>query len=627
MPRQDYNSLQGRVRAPMYKHQHLQARFQEKRLITQRGIIGIILIGCMILCLLARVAYLQIADHQKYTTLSNRNQMRLVPVAPSRGLIYDRHGRILARNIPAFHLAIVPEQVPDLTHTLEELNEIIPLNPQQRQIFLERVAHSPGHQRQMIKFKLTEEEVSRFAVDQYRFPGVTLMVELIRDYPYGSLFAHILGYVSEASKEDLTKLDKKRYAGTYQLGKIGIEKFYEEHLQGQPGYQQMETDVLGREVRAMSTFPAVPGNDLHLTIDVDLQQLATHALGENRGAIVMLDPNNGEILAMVSTPTFDPNQFVRGIDQSSYQTLRQSADRPLFNRAIQGQYPPASTIKPIVALAGLSTQKITPHQKIFCPGWYQLNMNGRYYRDWQPKGHSGTDLEKSIRESCDIFYYSLAEKLGIAQLSTWLNSVGLGKITGIDLPSEQKGIVPSSAWKKKVHGTVWYPGETLITGIGQGYILATPLQLAVLSSYIANHGEAFRPHLNRELPIEKLPPLKLALPQYWSAIIEPMRQVTQHPRGTAQRHFADSQLDVAGKTGTAQVFGLKANEKYEHDAIAQHLRDHSIFIAFAPSQQPKIVVAVVLEHQRASAGVARHIIEAYLADNYHDQQTEIPTTS
>ncbi len=611
----------------MHKHQHLHSRFQEKRLISQRAVIGIILIGIMIVILLGRVAYLQITDHQKYATLSNKNQLRLVPIPPPRGLIYDRNGKLLAKNVPAFHLAIIPEQVTDISQTLDELNKIIPIDSEQRQLFLDKTAHSPKHQRQIIKLKLSEEEVSRFAVNQYRLPGVVLMVDLIRDYPYGALLGHVLGYVSEANKDDLVKMDKKRYAGTYQLGKTGLEKFYENQLQGSPGYQQMETDVLGREVRALSTIPATSGADLHLTIDVDLQQIATQALGENRGAIVVIDPNNGEILALASTPTFDPNQFVRGLDHKSYQALRLAPDRPLFNRAIQGQYPPASTVKPIVALAGLSTQKITTGQKVFDPGWYQLNGVGRLYRDWQEKGHGWTDLEKSIRESCDIYYYILAEKLGISQLSSWFSDVGLGKLTGIDLPGELKGNVPTNAWKKKTYGTVWYPGETLITGIGQGYILATPLQLATVASYIAMRGQAYGPHLNKELTPKRLPTLKIPDEKNWDAIIEPMHQVTQHPRGTAYKHFSGFTIDVAGKTGTAQVFGLKANEKYDHDSTAQHLRDHSLFIGFAPVSQPKIVIAVLLENQRASAAVARNVMEKYLTETPYAEPNEIPAAS
>ncbi|MFI4937257.1 MAG: penicillin-binding protein 2 [Candidatus Berkiellales bacterium] len=601
----------------MYKNLHLPSRFQEKRVITQRATLGLALIAVLTLMLLARIAYLQIVDHQKYATLSHRNQMRLIPLAPGRGLIYDRHGKLLARNLPAFHLALVVNQVPDLMTSLNELNQIIAITPEQRQTLLERASHGPAHQRLLVKLKLSEEEVSRFAVNQYRFPGVSLVVDLIRDYPYGELLGHLLGYVSEANKEDLAKIDKNRYAGTYQLGKIGLEKFYEDQLQGKPGYQQMETDVLGREVRVMATYPAINGVDLHLSLDLNLQMVAKEAMGENSGAVIALDPTNGEILAMVSQPTFDPNLFVRGIDKQSYQTLKDAPARPLFNRAIQGQYPPASTIKPIFALAGLETQKITLEQRIFDPGWYQLKGQDRLYRDWQKHGHGWTDLEKSIRESCDIYYYILAEKLTIDQLSTWMSAAGLGKATGIDLPGEQKGLVPTRAWKKKTQGVPWFPGETIITGIGQGYALATPLQLAVLASYLANRGEAYQPHLNKTAPRVKLPSLKINHPEYWQPLIEAMHQVVQHPQGTAYRHFVGLNIPAAGKTGTAQVFGLKQNEKYKHENVAQHLRDHSLFIGFAPVEDPKIVVAVVLENQRASAKVAKQVIEAYFTGKDH----------
>lgn len=589
---------------------------------TGRTIGGLVFIAFFMLALLARVAYLQIIEHQKYATLSHRNQVRINGIPPSRGLIYDREGHLLAKNIPAFHLAVIPEQTKQLDKLLDNLHDIIPLIPEQRQAFLTRVKHSPAHQRQIIKFKLTEEEVSRFAVNQYRLPGVHLIADLIREYPHGPLFGHILGYVSEANQEELQNIDKKRYAGTYQLGKIGLEKYYENTLQGEPGYQQMETDVRGREVRVMSSYPATSGTDLHLTLSLPLQIAATQALGENKGAVVALDPRNGEVLALVSTPSFDPNQFVRGIDQASYQLLRNAPSRPLFNRAIQGQYPPASTIKPIFGLAGLVSGKIQPSHKILDPGWYQLKGNARPYRDWVKQGHGWTDLEKSIRESCDVYYYILAEKLTIQPLSNWMSAVGLGKATGIDLPGEQKGLVPSPAWKKSAMGTSWYPGETLITGIGQGYTLATPLQLAVLTSYLANKGEAFKPHLNQNMVPQKLPSLKLEHPHYWSHVIEPMHQVVQHPRGTAYRFFTGFPVEAAGKTGTAQVFGLKINEKYNHDGLASHLRDHSLFIGFAPLQEPTIVVAVILENQKASARVAREVMQAYLHPTPETQQEE-----
>ncbi len=610
-----------------YKHHHLQSKAHEKNLTSARAFIGIIFIGFMIAILLIRVAYLQITDHQKYKTLSNKNQLRLVPIAPARGLIYDRNGKLLAKNMPAFHLAVIPDDIEDMTSTLNEINKIIPLDAQSQKAFLDKVENSPSYQRQLLKIKLSEEEVSRFAVNQYRFPGVFLLVDLIRDYPYNDLMAHVIGYVSEANKDDLTKMDKKRYAGTYQIGKTGLEKFYENQLQGTPGFQQMEADVLGREVRSLSTIPATSGQDLHLTIDIELQKIATEALGENKGAIVVIDPNNGEVLAMASTPSFDPNHFVRGLDQRSYNLLRQANDRPLFNRALQGQYPPGSTVKPIVALAGLTSQKVNTSQKVFDPGWYQLNNAGRFYRDWNKKGHGWTDLEKSIRESCDIYYYQLAEKLGITQLSAAFSEVGLGKPTGIDLPGEQKGIVPSIAWKKKTLGAVWYPGETIITGIGQGYTTATPLQLAVMASYIANRGTAYSLHLNKALAPKKLPPLKIADDKYWDAIIEPMHQVTQHPQGTAFKYFTGFKIDVAGKTGTSQVFGIKQNETYDHDKIAQHLRDHSLFVGFAPVSHPTVAIAVLLENQRASASVARVVLEKYFTEIKHVEQSEIPEAS
>lgn len=608
----------------MYRTRYINNRHEEKRLTAQRVIVSILIFSLMILGLLARVAYLQIFDHQKYATLSDRNQLRLIPIPPPRGLIYDRKGNLLAHNIPGFHLAVIPEQVPDIKKTLEEINKIIPIDAEQKESFLEKVARSPSHQRQLLKLKLQEEEVSRFAVNQYRFPGVFLAVDLIREYPYGSLFAHTLGYVGEATKQELSKLDQKRYSGAYQLGKSGLEKFYENKLQGEPGYQQVETDVRGREVRTMNTIAAVAGEDIHLTLDADLQQQVTKILQGKKGAIIVVNPQNGEILSMVSMPSFDPNLFVRGLNQETYQLLRDAPERPLFNRTIQGQYPPASTIKPIVGLAGLTAQKVTLNQKVFDPGFYQLNGVGRHYRDWMHQGHGWTDFEKSIRESCDIYYYVLAEKMGIQTLSTWLSDVGLGKQTGIDLPGEQKGLVPNASWKKKALGQVWYPGETLIAGIGQGYLLSTPLQLSTMASYIANRGKAFKPHLNKNAQLEPLPELK-ADKQHWDAVFSAMSQVTSHPRGTATRYFAGANFQAAGKTGTAQVFGLKENEKYNHATTAQHLRDHSLFIGFAPVEKPEIAVVVILENERASAAVARQVMESYFLGPPYVKQEPIST--
>lgn len=598
----------------MHKRQSFDTRFQEKRITSQRAVVGGVLIGLLMSVLIGRCVFLQILQHEKYSTLSERNQLRLVPIAPSRGLIYDRKGRLLARNMPAFHLSLIPEKVPNLTQTINELQILLALDEQEKEELLEKIATSPSHQRQIIKLKLTEEEASRFAVNQFHFPGVTLGVDLIRDYPYGAAFGHVIGYVSEANQDDLRKIDKKRYAGTHQIGKTGLEKYYEDSLQGQPGYHQMETDVLGREIRAVSTIPATAGNDLHLTLDADLQQIAHDMLGDNRGAIVALDPRNGAILALVSTPSYDPNVFVRGINQTAYSALRDAPSRPLFNRTLQGLYPPASTVKPLVGLAGLVTEQIEKDTTIFDPGFFQIKNSTRPYRDWQKEGHGWTNLEKSIRESCDVFYYMLAEKLTIQHLSNWFSHAGFGKKTGIDLPNEQAGLVPNPNWKRKVHGTTWFPGETIIAGIGQGYTLTTPLQLAVMASYLANRGEAWRPFLNQHRTQEKYPPLPVNHKRYWPWIIEPMHQVVQNPHGTAYRFFTNFPFEAAGKTGTAQVFGLKANEKYDHDEVAQHLRDHSLFIAFAPKDEPTIVVAVVLENQRASANVGRQVLEAYLTE-------------
>lgn len=594
-------------------------RFDPNQAFKKRAVIGLCIMGAFMLLLLLRMGALQIWDHQKYTTLSKRNQLRLIPIPAERGLIYDRHGNLLAKNVPAYYLALVPDQVDDLPATLNALSKIVPLPEEKRTRFLEQITLKPKHQRQVLPVDLSEEDISRFAVQLYRFPGVNIMVDMQREYPYGSLFAHVIGYVGEMTKEELKQHSKTQNINPLQIGKTGLEKQYDLSFQGQPGFQHVETDAMGREIRTLYTHPSVPGQDLHLTLDLRLQQIALRALGQNNGVIIALNPKNGEILAMVNAPSYDPNIFVKGIDNITYQKLMHAPERPLFHRAIQGQYPPASTIKPTVALAGLMNDKIQPKERIFDPGWFQLHEAGRLYRDTPSTGHGMTDLEKAIRVSCDTYFYAAADKIGIQQLSHWYQQVGLGRATGIDLPGEQKGIVPSAAWKRKTIGESWYPGETVITGIGQGYTLATPLQLAVMGSYFANRGDAYKPHLSLSKTPEKLPHLNVP-PNYWQMIIEPMRQVTQHEQGTAYRYFKDTTLNVAGKTGTAQVFGLKANERYYHDKVAKHLRDHSLFIGFAPANDPEIVIVVLLEHERFSGGIAKLVLEEYFNLNKEPEQ-------
>lgn len=595
-------------------------RFDENKSLKKRAFTGMVIMAIFMAVLLGRMAYLQIWDHQKYTTLSKRNQLRLIPIPAARGLIYDRNGVLLAKNIPVFQLSLIPDEIRDLPTFLKNLSDVVPLSESKQNRFLEQVAHRPSHQRQVLPLTLTEEEVSRFAVHQYRFPGLSLMVEMQREYPHGPAMAHLIGYVGEMNKEEMKQAAKAHSPHFAHTGKLGLEKFYNTNLQGEAGYQHMETDVMGREIRALYAHPPTAGQDLHLTIDLKLQEAAMRALGNAPGAIIAMNPKNGEILAMISTPTFDPNLFVKGIDTTTYQQLVQANDRPLFNRTIHGQYPPASTIKPTVALAGLMQDKINPKEDIFDPGWYQINDEGRLYRDWMGSGHGMTNLEKALRESCDTYFYIAAEKLGIQNLAHWYQQVGLGRATGIDLPGEQLGIVPSAAWKKKTIGEIWYPGETLITGIGQGYALATPLQMAVMTSYFANRGEAFKPHLNLSQTPEKLPSITVSNPHYWTHIVNPMRQVTQHAKGTAYRYFKGMDYDVAAKTGTAQVFGLKANEKYHHDKVAKHLRDHSLFVGFAPAKDPEIVIFVLLEHERASALIASQMFNAYFTQAKTPQQ-------
>lgn len=598
----------------------LKDHFKENQLFLNRTVAGAAVVFIMLMILIIRLVYLQIHQYDMYSTLSRKNQVSILPIPPTRGLIYDRNGILLAENVPSFSLEITRKRIADLDETLTKLNELIPLSESDIESFHKQKRFKRHSEGVTIKTKLTEEEVARFSVEKYRFPGVDVVAGLIRHYPHHQDLAHALGYVGPISEHDLKRIEPANYRGTQHIGKAGLEYSYEALLHGEIGYKQVETDVRGRIVRVLDYTPPKPGKNLHLTLDLKLQQAATTAMGDQPGALVAIDPKTGSILALVSNPSFDPNIFVQGVDHKTYHALQTGKSQPMFNRALRGQYPPASTVKPLVALKGLETGVISSKTHIFDPGWYQLNEDGRLYRDWKPTGHGWMNLEKAITESCTTFFYHVSHKLGITPIHEIYQAFGLGQKTGIDIIGEAVGLTPSREWKETVKKRPWYTGETLNVGIGQGYTLATPVQVASVAMTIANRGERPVPHLVHATSLETEEPVSvhyppgkkvvLKNPAHWSILIRAMEQVTKNPKGTARKIYR-KEYSVAGKTGTAQVYTIKQDERYHKNEVKAHLRDHSWFMAFAPSDKPKIALAVILEHNSGSALIAKEIFDQY----------------
>ncbi|HYW91723.1 MAG TPA: penicillin-binding protein 2 [Gammaproteobacteria bacterium] len=609
-------------------------RNQERRLFLSRTVLTFIAVVALFGALVGRLVWLQIVNHQHYTTLSVGNRVRIQPVPPTRGLIYDRDGELLAENLPSFRLDIVPEEVPNLDRTIKRLSAIIHIDGRDIARFKRQMRHEHRFESIPIRYRLSARELARFSVDRSRFPGVEVRTNLTRYYPEGKNLAHIVGYVGAIDQQDLNRLDDSNYAGTTHVGKTGIEQRYETRLHGTVGYRKVEVTAEGRVVRVLDRKSPVPGGNIYLTIDSRLQKVARDALGKQYGAVVAIDTRTGGILAMVSTPSFDPNQFVDGIDPKTYTRLTHSPAKPLFNRAIRGRYPPGSTIKPFMGLAELQTGTVVgKNGEVDCKGVYHLPHTDSVYHGWKRWGHGWTDLKKAITQSCDIYFYHLAVAMGIQKMHDFLTRFGFGKRTGVDLDGERPGILPSPAWKRKKYGKPWYTGETVITGIGQGYMLITPLQLATATAIIADHGERLRPHLVKEFqnPVDhkldppadvKEPPVRLRHASYWSQITHDMQRVVGSIHGTAHNISHGLKYKVAGKTGTAQVFSSGGGDQEgEEKNLPKKLRDHALFIAFAPAEHPRIAVAVVVEHggggSVAAAPVARKVMDTYLIDETH----------
>lgn len=580
--------------------------------------------------LFARFAYLQVVQRDYYHTKAEDNRISIVPVAPNRGLILDRNGVVLARNYSAYTLEIQTAKVADVERTITELSEVVDIQPKDRSRFRKLLLETRNAESLPIRTRLTDEEVAKFAANRYRFPGVEIKARLFRQYPFGELASHVIGYIGRINDKDQEKLEElgveANYRGTDFVGKSGIEGSYQSELHGTTGIEQVEIDAGGRGIRTLSRTPAQSGNDITLALDIKLQEIAENAFAGRRGALVAIEPATGGVLALVSKPGYDPNLFVEGIDPQSWAELNNSPDRPLNNRAIAGLYPPGSTFKPYLALAALETGKRRPSQSIFDPGFF--DFGGRRFRDDKVGGHGTVDMYKSIVHSCDTYYYVLSNDMGIDLIARSMAPFGFGARTGIDLEGESMGVLPSPEWKqrrfKKPEQQKWYAGETISIGIGQGYNAYTPVQMALAMAAIANNGAVFKPHLANHIDNQRTGSRRYLEPELLRRIpfkdehIEFIKQAMAgvNTEGTGTRAFAGAQYTSGGKTGTAQVIAIKANEKYIEKNVAERHRDHSLFIAFAPLDNPKIAVAVIVENggfgATAAAPIARAVLDYYL---------------
>jgi penicillin-binding protein 2 len=610
----------------MYKRYSVKDPLQENRIFLNRVVIIFSFIIMLTIGLVVRLVYLQVVGHEHYATLAKDNRIKVVSLPPTRGIIYDRKGRILAENIPSYSLELIPEQVKELDETLARLKKLLNISDEKIERFHKLRLRSKSFSSIPLLLRMSDEEVARFATVRPFFPGVDIHARLVRHYPYSELTAHVVGYVGRINEKELKRLPVAEYRGTHHIGKTGIEKAYEAQLHGKAGFAEIETNAQGREVKTVSAVDPLPGANLYLTLDIDLQKTAYDALDTYNGAAVAIDIPTGEVLVLASRPGFDPNPFVYGISSKAYKALQQSEDQPLFDRVLRGQYPPGSTVKPFIGLAGLE-YKVTDYQhKLFCPGFYKLpNVNHRY-RDWKTWGHGWVDMDIAITQSCDVYFYDLALALGIDRIHAFLSQFGFGQKTGIDLVGERAGLLPSREWKRRRRRQPWYPGETLIVGIGQGFMQVTPLQLARATATLANRGKVVTPFLAKKIQTAEITiqggnkpgkqiPLK---PVNLDNIITAMTHVIHGARGTARRLAKDIDYHIAGKTGTAQVFTVKQEEKYNEEDVSKKLRDHALFIAFAPVEAPKIAVAVIVENGghggSVAAPIAGKIIRQYLSE-------------
>lgn len=611
---------------------------KDARLVRTRVLVGAVAVVCLLCVLIGRLYYLQVIQYEYHSTLSENNRVHVQPIPPPRGMIYDRNGVVIADNRPSFNLSITRERAGKWQETLDTVVEVLGLTADDRALLEKRLRQGRRPFEPVpILMELSEEQIARIAVNQFRLPGVDVVAQLTRHYPQGEHFAHSVGYMGRINEKELKSLDPVAYSGTHQIGKTGIERFYEDELHGEVGYEEVETNARGRVMRVLKRTDPEPGKDIVLTLDVKLQEAAEKALGGRRGAIVALDPRNGEVLAMVSQPSFDPNPFVTGISFKAYAELRDSIDRPLFNRVLRGLYPPGSTIKPAVAIAGLDGGVVTPASRVFDPGYYQLANVDHKYRNWNRSGDGWVDLDTAIMRSNDTYFYDLAHKLGIDRLSDYLGRFGIGRKVSLDMFEEAPGLMPDRQWKRLTRRQAWFPGETIILGIGQGYMQVTPLQLAQATALIANKGRWNRPRLAKAIggqpPVDQdpIPNIVLRDPGDWARVTHGMEQVTQNARGTARKAFLGAPYRVAGKSGTAQVVAIRQGEKYDRSKIKERHRDHALFVGFAPAENPRIVISVMLENGEAGSGVAapvlREVMDAWLLGPDGQLKPEIASTT
>lgn len=603
----------------------------EQRLFDQRAWTGLAIIVALMLALLARYVWLQIYAHENLSTRSESNRVAVRPIPPNRGIIYDRRGRVIAENQPAYRLEVTLENVPGrmegLDALLAELSLLVDLDEDDITAFQKALKNYRVFDNVPLKFNLGEKEVARFAVNRHRLQGADVVPYLARSYPYGQLLTHVLGYTGRLDAKDIASVDEGNYRGTRAIGKIGMEKQKEQALHGTSGLEKVETNVRGRVLRVLERQDAIPGTDLVLSIDVGVQRAAWEALGDRPGAVVAIDPTDGSLIALVSKPAYDPNAFVHGISQKDYQAILNAPGRPLFNRALRGGYEPGSTLKPFVGLAGLELDLVTAQTRVYSNGEFYIDGYSRPYRDWKEEGHGWVDMQTALEQSVNTYFYKLAMDMGIDRMHEYLSFFGFGETTGIDIPGEGSGLLPSRQWKRAAHDEPWYPGETVIAGIGQGFNVVTPLQLANALAALVNGGKLYSPRLLYAMkhagearaerviaPVQRQIPVERA--NNWQTILDGMDRVVNGLRGTARVVAVDAKFRTAGKTGTAQVYALRADEEYDDKEVAEHLRDHALFIAFAPVDDPRIAIAVVVEHggagSRAAAPVARATLDAWL---------------
>jgi len=598
----------------------------ETRIFSNRIIVAWILMLLLLSLIIVRLFFLQVIDHERYITLSENNRIKIVPLLPIRGLIYDRNGILLAENRVSYSLEVIPKKSENLDLMIKELSKIVTIEEtditlfkkQLKQIRLKSVP---------LRYRLTTDEIDRISVQKHRFPGIEIKNNRSRYYPLGATGVHVIGYVGRINEQELEVIDKSNYMGSDYIGKVGIEKYYEKELHGKTGFKHIETNVQGSLIRTLESTPSVPGKNLYLNLDISFQKHVERLVAKHRAAVVAIDPKTGGILALVSMPHYDPNLFVNGIDVKTYRELRDSPDRPLINRAIRGQYPPGSTIKAFVGLAGLEYGIRTPSSRTWCRGWYSIKGQKHHYRDWKKSGHGSMNLYQAIEQSCDVYFYSLAYDLGIDRLHPFMSRFNFGKETGIDISGEKSGLMPSRGWKKRIRGKNWYPGETVITGIGQGFMLATPLQLAVATATLSNRGQFKQPRIvfamddARHNEMIVVPPaeqttITLKHEAYWNTAIGGMKAVVHGRRGTANKVGRHSRYHFAGKTGTAQVITIKQHETYNARKLAKKYHDHALFVAFAPLNNPSIALSVIVENggggSKTAAPLAKKVMDYYL---------------